>query len=143
MGIISWRYKQFFRIFTVFIETFDKSLDGAFIDQLIFDNVTAEMKCCTPSYRIPTLEWVNCSSITECTLKQSACLTQNKCQPGDYVISEEIDKSKMKNGCLTFNTKERPHGLLKCVVKGVHKIVAQAMVYYYNPENEYEGMYDQ
>ncbi|OXA50864.1 hypothetical protein Fcan01_14655 [Folsomia candida] len=112
--------------------------DGAFIDQLIYDNVTAELKCCTQPFRVPTLEWVNCSSVTECTLKQSACLTQNKCQPGDYVLTEELDKSKVNNGCLTFDVKERPHGLLKCVVKGVHKIVAQAMVYYYDEEKDYE-----
>jgi len=72
-------------------------------------------------------------------MRQSACLLQNKCQPGDFILTEGLDKSHMNNGCLTMTLKDRPYGALKCVVKGIHKIVAQALVYYYNPEEDYHS----
>jgi hypothetical protein len=143
MGNLSRRLENYLYLFQgLLLNTFQQFwLDGNFIDQLSYDNSTKEIKCCTKPFRPPTIEWINCTSVTECTIKQSACLTQNKCQASDYTLTEEIDKSKMKNGCLTFNVEERPQGLLKCVVKGFHKVVAQAMVYIYNNETDYEGIF--
>jgi hypothetical protein len=111
--------------------------DGVFVDRFVYNNATNEMQCCTKPYRSPTIEWTNCSTVSECYMRHSACLLQNKCQPGDYTVEEALDKSNIKNGCLSISVLDKPHGLLKCTVKGTHKIVAQALVYYQNPETDY------
>lgn len=112
--------------------------DPNFIDSFSFNNETGHLSCCTKPYREPVFEWMNCSSITECYNRQSACLRQNKCQSSYTFAPGEIDVSKKSEGCIAMNITEKPQGFVRCVVTGVHKIVTQAYMYYYNAVENYE-----
>lgn len=109
-----------------------------FIDSFTFDNTTGQLTCCSKPYRNPVFEWMNCSSISECYNRQSACLKHNKCQSAYSFGAGEIDYSKKDKGCIAMNITEKPQGFVRCVVTGIHKIVTQAYMYYYNAAENYE-----
>ncbi|ODN04446.1 Macrophage colony-stimulating factor 1 receptor [Orchesella cincta] len=110
--------------------------DPNFIDSFTFDNTTAQLVCCSKPYRDPVFEWMNCSSISECYSRQAPCLRQNKCQSAYTFLPGEIERRD--NGCIAMNITEKPQGFIRCVVGGVHKIVSQAYMYYYNADLNYE-----
>lgn len=112
--------------------------DPNFIDSFTFDNSTGQLTCCTKPYREPIFEWMNCSSISECYNRQAPCLKQNKCQTSYIFLPGEIDYSQKDKGCIAMNITEKPQGFVRCVVSGIHKIVTQAYMYYYNVEENYE-----
>lgn len=116
-------------------------LDPRLIHKLYYENTTKSMVCCTKPYRKLTMDWMNCSSITECHMRQSACLTENRCPPTEAIDEKELNITYgEKEQCVGLKiTDSRQEGFLRCKVQSVHKFVAQATVYYYNVENDFHS----